>query len=171
MENKEFDFHKIETFADACMRLGISAESLHVDSLGDKEAFLQANAFYKLMIIQKAINDNKWRDKDGRSYYPYWELYSKENMESMSKEKKQILGVKPLSPCALTNSTGISGGSSAYVNNRCHYWVTTLSFPFCFNSEEAAFYAAQQFEDLFFQYYGIKVKNNCYEQTNPMPRQ
>lgn len=159
MENKNFDFHEIKTFEDACRHLGISENTeLLVTFSGDTEAFFQANAFYKLIIIQKAINDNKWRDKDGRSYYPYWELYSKENMESMSKEKKQILGVKPLSPCAFTNSTGILGGSSAYVNNRCHYWVTTLSFPFCFNSEEAALYAAQQFEDLFFQYYGIKVK-------------
>ncbi len=160
MENKPFDFHEIKTFEDACRHLGISENTeLLVTFSGDTEAFLQANAFYKLIIIQKAINDNKWRDKDGSSYYPYWELYSKENMESMSKEKKQRLGVKPLFPCAFTNSTGISGGSSAYVNNRCHYWVTTLSFPFCFNSEEAAFYAAQQFEDLFFKYYGFKVKS------------
>lgn len=159
MENKEFDFHEIKTFEDACQRLNISKKTfLSVLYAGDKEAFLQANALYKLLIIQKSINNGKWRDEDGRSYYPYWELYSKENMESMSKEKKQILGVKPLSPCAFTNSTGILGGISAYVNNRGHYWVTTLSFPFCFNSEEAALYAAKQFEDLFFQYYGFKIK-------------
>lgn len=71
MENEKFDFHEIKTFEDACNRLGISAEPLLVDSLGDTEAFLQANAFYKLMIIQKAINNGVWRDEDGWSYYPY----------------------------------------------------------------------------------------------------
>lgn len=63
MDNKVFDFHEIATFADACMRLGISAESLQADSLGDVEALLQANAFYRLLIIQKAINNGKWRDE------------------------------------------------------------------------------------------------------------
>lgn len=77
MDNKVFDFHEIKTFADACMRLGISAESLQADSLGDVEALLQANAFYRLLIIQKAMNNGKWRDKYGWSYYPYWEFYSK----------------------------------------------------------------------------------------------
>lgn len=158
MDNKQFDFYEIKTFEDACKKLGIMKIPSFINSLGDTESCLQAEALYKLLIIQKAINNGKWRDEDGRSYYPYWELYSKENMESMSKEKKQILGVKPLSPCAFTNSTGILGGISAYVNNRGHYWVTTLSFPFCFNSEEAALYAAKQFEDLFFQYYGFKIK-------------
>ena len=103
MENEEFDFHKIETFADACMRLGISAAPLLVNSLGDTEAFLQANAFYKLMIIQKAINNGKWRDEEGWSYYPYWVFYSKEEMERMSEEEKQRKGIKQLLSCANAN--------------------------------------------------------------------
>ena len=35
---------------------------------------------------------------------------------------------------------------------------THSGFPLCFNSEDAALYAAKQFEDIFFDYYGIKVK-------------
>lgn len=156
MDNKVFDFHEIATFADACMRLEISAESLLVDSLGDTEAFLQAYAFYKLMIIQKAINNGVWRDKDGWSYYPYWVLYSEKGMKRMSENKKQIFDFKELTLCINTNHTIYSGVRCAVA--RSGAMVTAYGFPLCFNSEEAALYAAKQFEDLFFQYYGIKVK-------------
>ena len=158
MENKEFDFHEIETFADACMRLGISAESLHVDSLGDTKAFLQANALYKLLITQKAINNGKWRDEEDWSYYPYWKLYSKEEMERMSEEEKQRKGIRQLLSCAVAYATENAGVRCAYAAYRGAYADTTFGFPLCFNSEEAALYAAKQFEDLFFQYYGIKLK-------------
>lgn len=158
MENKQFDFHEIETFADACMRLGISAESLHVDSLGDKEAFLQANALYKLLIIQKAMNNGKWRDEDGWSYCPYWVLYSKKEMERMSEEEKQRKGIKQLLSCTIASYSEYSGVRCAGAGIRGAYTDTSCGFPLCFNSEEAARYAAKQFEYLFFQYYGIKVK-------------
>lgn len=158
MDNKEFDFHKIETFADACMRLGISAEYLLVDSLGDTEALLQVNALYKLLIIQKAMNNGVWRDKDGWSYYPYWKLYSKDEMESMSERGKQERGIRQLLSCADAADTESSGVRSALVSGRCAEAHTDFGFPWCFNSKEAALYAAKQFEDLFFQYYGIKVK-------------
>lgn len=105
MDNKEFDFHDIKTFEDACKRLGISAESLLVDSLGDTEAFLQANALYKLMIIQKAINNDKWRDKDGWSYYPYWVPYAKEDMKRMSDEEMRRIGIRQISSCAVALDT------------------------------------------------------------------
>lgn len=156
MENKEFDFHEIETFADACMRLGISAESLHVDSLGDKEAFLQANALYKLLIIQKAINNGKWRDEEGWSYYPYWMTYSKEETECMSEEEKQRYGIKQILSCA--DVTECLGVRCVGAFRRGVGTDTNFGFPLCFNSDEAALYAANQFEDLFFQYYGIKVR-------------
>lgn len=158
MENKQFDFHEIETFADACMRLGISAESLHVDSLGDKEAFLQANALYKLLIIQKAINNGKWRDEEGWSYYPYWKLYSKDEMESMSEEEKQRKGIKQLLSYANSDYAGVARVRCALAIYRGEHTSTNFGFPLCFNSEEAARYAAKQFESIFFDYYGIKVK-------------
>lgn len=127
MENKHFDFHEIKTFEDACRHLGISENTdLLLTFSGNMEAFSQADVLYKLLIIQKAINNGKWRDEEGWSYYPYWKLYSKDEMESMSEEKKHT--------------------------------STNFGFPLCFNSEEAARYAAKQFEDLFFQYYGIKVE-------------
>lgn len=155
MENKEFDFHEIKTFEDACKRLGLPAEALTVESFGVASAFSQANALYKLLIIQKAINNNVWCDEDGWNYYPYWVLFSKEEIESMSEEEKQKKGIRQLRQCA---GTWISGVCCAHVDGRGAYTYTDCSFPLRYNSKEAALYAANQFEDLFFQYYGIKVK-------------
>lgn len=158
MENKQFDFHEIKTFEDACKRLGISAESLLVDSLGDTEAFLQANALYKLMIIQKAINNDKWRDKDGWSYYPYWVPYAKEDMKRMSDEEMRRIGIRQISSCAVALDTEFSGIRCPASCDRGVFFLTHYGFPLCFNSEESALYAAKQFESIFFDYYGIKVK-------------
>ena len=158
MENEEFDFHKIETFADACMHLGISVESLQADSSSDVEALLQAQALYKLLIIQKAMNNGAWSDKNGWSYYPYWVFYSKEEMERMSEEERQRNGIKQLLSCADANGVESAGVRCAVANRRGANTGTYYGFPLCFKSEEAALYAAKKFEDLFFQYYGIKVK-------------
>lgn len=159
MDNKVFDFHEIKTFEDACRHLGISKYTeLLVTHSYDTEAFLQANALYKLMIIQKAINNGVWRDKDGWSYYPYWVLYSKEEIEYMSEEEKQRKGIRQLFSCVSAFFDGGVGVRCAGAGYRGAIAYTGSGFPLCFNSEEAALYAAKQFEDLFFQYYGIKVK-------------
>lgn len=160
MENEEFDFHEIKTFEDACRRLGISAEPLLVDSLGDTEAFLQANAFYKLMIIQKAINNGVLLDKGGWRYHPYWELYPKREIERMNEDDMQRNGIRRLLTCADAPDTDFSGVRRAGTcSSGISFMFTDCSSSLCFNSKEAAIYAAHQFEDLFFQYYGIKVKS------------
>lgn len=158
MENKEFDFHEIKTFADACEKLGMKEHLLTGSEGGDREAQRQAQALYKLLIIQKAMNNGAWSDKNGWSYYPYWVFYSKEEMERMSEEEKQRKGIKQLLSCANANNTEHTGVRCAGAYARGADACTLYGFPLCFNSEEAALYAAHQFEDLFFQYYGIKVK-------------
>lgn len=57
MDNKVFDFHEIKTFADACEKLGMKEHLLTGSMGGDREAQGQAQALYKLLIIQKAINN------------------------------------------------------------------------------------------------------------------
>lgn len=156
MDNKQFDFYEIKTFEDACKKLGIMKIPSFINSLGDTESCLQAQALYKLLIIQKAMNNNVWRDKDGWNYYPYWVLYSKEQIEHMSEEEKQRKGIRRLLSCAsaaIAENAGVSCASAYYRGANTKY-----CFPLCFNSKKAALYAAKQFEDLFFQYYGIKVK-------------
>lgn len=157
-DDKQFDFHEIKTFEDACKKLGIMKIPSFINSLGDTESCLQAQALYKLLIIQKAMNNNVWRDKDGWSYYPYWVLYSKENMERMSEEEKQRNGIRQLLSCAAAVNADSSGFRCANAFSRGASTSTYYGFPLCFNSREAAQYAAKQFESIFFDYYGIKVK-------------
>lgn len=160
MENKQFDFHEIKTFEDACRHLGISENTeLLVTYSYDTEAFLQANALYKLLIIQKAMNNDKWCDENGWSYYPYWVFYSKEKMERMNEEEKNRNGIKQLLSYAGTYSMEYAGVRCAIVYTRGAYTTTNCGFPLCFNSKEVALYAGNQFEDLFLQYYGIKLLN------------
>lgn len=158
MDNKVFDFHEIKTFADACEKLGMKEHLLTGSMGGDRETQEQAQALYKLLIIQKTINNGVWRDKDGFGYYPVFVLLSKKEMDSLSEEVKQRYGIKQLLSYAGADVTGYSGVRCVGAFNRGVCTDTNYGFPLCFNSEEAALYAAKQFEDLFFQYYGIKVK-------------
>lgn len=158
MENKEFDFHEIKTYEDACKKLEIMKIPSFINSLGDTESCLQANALYKLLIIQKAMNNGAWSDKNGWNYCPYWVFYSKKDMERMSEEDKQRKGIKQLLSCTIASYSEYSGVRCAGAGIRGAYTDTSCGFPLCFNSEEAALYAAKQFESIFFDYYGIKVK-------------
>lgn len=154
----KFDYHDIKTYADACEKLGMKEHLLTGSLGGDKEAYSQAQALYKLIIIQKAINNGVCRNKDGLSYYPYWVFYSKEKMERMSEKEQQRKGIRHIIYCAHAFSTEGAGIRCAFAAYRGNNTLTDFGFPLCFNSEEAAVYAAKQFESLFFDYYGIKVK-------------
>lgn len=153
-----FDYHDIKTYADACEKLGMKEHLLTGSLGGDREAQRQAQALYKLLIIQKAMNNGVWRDKDGYSYYPYWVFYTKGEIEYMSEEEKQRKGIKQLLSCATASSTEYAGISCEPACYRDILTFTNYGFPLCFNSEEAALYAAKQFESLFFDYYGITIK-------------
>ena len=153
-----FDYYDIKTFEDACHHLGISYNTLYRGDGADVEAYKQANAIYKLLIIQKAMNKGVWCDKNGYSYYPYWVFYTKGEIEYMSEEEKQRKGIKQLLSCATASSTEYAGISCEPACYRDILTFTNYGFPLCFNSEEAALYAAKQFESLFFDYYGITIK-------------
>ena len=149
------DYHDIKTFEDACAKLGIQADTLIPCDGADIQAYKQAQALYKVLIIQKAINNGIWREKNSFSYFPYWTFLPKEEMERMSEEKKQRKGVRHILSCAVTDDTGHSGVRGAIVTYRGMIVNTDCGFP---NSKEAALYAAKQFESLFFDYYGITIK-------------
>lgn len=154
----KFDYHDIKTYADACKKLGMKEHLLTGSLEGDREAHSQAQALYKLLIIQKAMNNDVWCDKNGYSYYPYWIFYSKKEMKYMSEEEKQKSGIKQLFSCAFWSSVESVDFCCAIASRLNADTTTYFGFPLCFNSKEAALYAAKQFESLFFDYYGIKVK-------------
>lgn len=153
----EFDYTSIKTFEDACNRIRVSANTLSAVGNHLNKAFAQANALYKLMIIQDAINDGYPLDEDGDAWYPYWVLYSKEEIAEMGEDKRKANGIVLLScVSALTSETaGVRGAAAVY---RGAYTSTDFGFPLCFGSEEKALYAGKQFESLYLEYYGLKLQ-------------
>ena len=153
----EFDYTSIKTFEDACNRIRVSANALSAVGSHFNRAFVQANALYKLIIIQEAINDGQPLDEDGDAWYPYWVLYSKEEIAEMGEDKRKANNIKLLS-CVRSNSAEHAGVRGAVASNRGANTITNFGFPLCFGSEEKALYAGKQFESLYLQYYGLKLQ-------------
>lgn len=153
----EFDYTSIKTFEDACNRIRVSANALSAVGSHFNRAFVQANALYKLIIIQEAINDGQPLDEDGDAWYPYWVLYSKEEIAEMGEDKRKANNIKLLS-CVSSYSAGAAGVRGATASSRGAGTSTIYGFPLCFGSEEKALYAGKQFESLYLQYYGLKLQ-------------
>lgn len=153
-----FDFHEIKTFEDACKKLGMKEHLLTGSMGGDREAQGQAQALYKLLIIQKAMNNGKCCNKNGYSYYPHWNFYTETLIKYETEKSKKEKGIKKIFPYDYMLDKEYSYVRCSPISHRTPFAETSNGFPLCFNSKEAAIYAAKQFEDLFFQYYGIKVK-------------
>ena len=153
----EFDYTSIRTFEDACKKKGVGITGIQAHGVWDKKAYLQASAMYKLMIIQDAINDGQPVDEDGDAWYPYWVLYSKEEIEEMGEDKRKANGIKLLS-CGGANNSDSAGVRGASASNRGAGTLTNCGFPLCFGSKEKALYAGKQFESLYLQYYGLKLQ-------------
>lgn len=153
----EFDYTSIKTFEDACNRMWISAGTLSAVGNHCDRAFKQANALYKLMIIQDAINDGHPLDEDGDEWYPYWVLYSKEEIVEMGEDKRKANGIKLLS-CVSASYSGYAGVRGAGAYYRGASTSTHYGFPLCFGSKEKALYAGKQFESLYLEYYGLKLQ-------------
>lgn len=153
----EFDYTSIKTFEDACNRIRVSANALSAVGSHFNRAFVQANALYKLIIIQEAINDGQPLDEDGDAWYPYWVLYSKEEIAEMGEDKRKANNIKLLS-CVSSYSAEDAGVRGALAYYRVANTNTNFGFPLCFGSEEKALYAGKQFESLYLQYYGLKLQ-------------
>lgn len=153
----EFDYTSIKTFEDACKKKGISNTGIQIHGVFDNKAYSQAHALYQLMIIQDAINDGQPLDEDGDAWYPYWILYSKEEIAEMGEDKRKSNGIKLLS-CVGANSSESAGVRGALAYYRGASTSTSFGFPLCFGSEKKALYAGKQFESLYLQYYGLKLQ-------------
>lgn len=153
----EFDYTSIKTFEDACNRIRVSANALSAVGSHFNRAFVQANALYKLIIIQEAINDGQPLDEDGDAWYPYWVLYSKEEIAEMGEDKRKANNIKLLS-CVGSYLAEHAGVRGAHAHSRGASAGTYYGFPLCFGSEEKALYAGKQFESLYLQYYGLKLQ-------------
>lgn len=157
----EHNWREITSYKKACKVLGI--EVLKFREIGDRPQYMcMANAMQQLLVICEAINGNgKWYDENGCSYFPAFDLYSKDEMDELGKNECKSKEIHKLSTAAnidrLKNAAGIQQVIEGFygVNSGVHY-----GFPISFNSEEKANFVGKQFFELCCQCYGLTLQKD-----------
>lgn len=139
---------RIKTFDDAIQELGeehpcVKAyrEWMRVKLANQKDI----EAYLKLRIIAAALNEG-WEPtfgKDEWRYFPWFYIYSKEELEEMDEEERsRVVG-------RAYNYAGAHGGLAfAYAYYASSFSVTYSGSRLAFKSEELAVYCGQQFIDI-----------------------
>ena len=148
------DYTTIRSYEDACVALGIEPtlnKSLIVrngDSVEDLfELPKHIVAQMKLETICRALWGGEVKvypdPKGERTYwYPWFALYTKDEMERMNKEQRGAL----LSASA--NHGAYAGFGSLHANVRSSYSAAASGFRLCLDTEEKAEYFGKQFVEL-----------------------
>ena len=154
-----FDYRSIKSFEDACDKLGISKRTPVIPTASEycKEALEQSEAMYKLLVICKAINDGQQYDEEGYTWAPIYYFYTKDELKEMGEERRKAKHIQLLS-AAYAGHSEIAGVRCAGASDRGASADASFGFPLCANSEEKALYLDEQFRDLIYTCYGIKVK-------------
>jgi hypothetical protein len=159
----EFDYRSIKTVEDAYKALGINLIN-PFDSISKNfgmplldMAFSSSTALFDLWIVCAAINNGKWVDEEGWGYYPYWVLYSKEEIAEMGEAERKKQNICLLAGVHAYNAE-TAGVRGAHANTRGSTSNTYGGFPLCLNDSERAVYCGDQFRELWFKYYGIILK-------------
>lgn len=140
---------RIKTFDDACNELGnehpyVRAYTSWIEheEYDDQSDIL---TYLKLRIIAAALNEG-WEPtfgKDEWRYFPWFCIYSKEELEEMDEEERsRVVGR------AYNNANAYGGLAFAYAFNASSYSVTSSGSRLAFKSEELAVYCGQQFIDI-----------------------
>jgi hypothetical protein len=155
----EFDYKTITSFEKACERIGISAEIPYVidEWMRLNTAVRSSSALYQLLVIQEAINNGWKQGDDDIAYYPYWVFYSQKELDDMGEAKRKERGITLLSAVSADNAE-LAGVRGTTANTRGAVTNTHYGFPLCLRSGEMAIWMGNQFESLFFDYFGITVK-------------
>lgn len=155
---------RVKTFEDACRELGndhplvIQYKLYNEQMKGNFDYMEDLTSYFKLRIITAALNEG-WEPqftKDEYRWYPWYNLYTQEEIDRMDEDEKKEVGLLLWggyadygSPCGL-----------AYANSY-HAWSNShsaIGSRLAFKSEELATYAGKQF---------IKIYANfCFKPEN-----
>lgn len=140
---------RIKTFEDACRELGIDADEWMNDreDLGLEPDII---AYMKLRIIIAALNEG-WKPKfmtDEYRYYPYFYLYTKEEIGEMDEEKRKELWLWG----GNSDSGAYCGLSFAYSGYVWAYSYADFSARLALKSAELATYCGKQFQSVWADY-------------------
>ena len=116
----------------------------------------------KLEIISRALWGKSFEpepDAEGNKiyWYPWFALYTKDEVDRMSDEERKSLCGALFGGSA--NSGAYAGFGYLYAVNRSSYWNANIGFRLCQETEEKAAYFGRQFIELWAEYlaYGFKV--------------
>ena len=149
---------RIKTFDDAFKELGENHPLVkeyykrHLFLEDDSDISSDLVAYLKLRIITAALNEG-WTPqfaKDEYRYYPWFWLYTKEEIAKMNKEERK--------KCVLFGGAAYDGAAagfaSAYSAYAPSYTLARIGSRLCFKSSALAKYAGEQFAKIYFAFIG-----------------
>lgn len=155
---------RVKTFEDACRELGndhplvIQYKLYNEQMKGNFDYMEDLTSYFKLRIITAALNEG-WEPqftKDEYRWYPWYNLYTQEEIDRMDEDEKKEVGLLLWGGSALYGSLCGLASAASYVA-----WSYSSSFfgsRLAFKSEELATYAGKQF---------IKIYANfCFKPEN-----
>lgn len=155
---------RVKTFEDACRELGndhplvIQYKLYNEQMKGNFDYMEDLTSYFKLRIITAALNEG-WEPqftKDEYRWYPWYNLYTQEEIDRMDEDEKKEVGLLLWGGFALN-------GSLCGLAYACSYYAWSFSYSnfgsrLAFKSEELATYAGKQF---------IKIYANfCFKPEN-----
>lgn len=149
------DYKTIKTYEDACTALGEKVDEVTLTNAGVPKHII---ALMKLELVCKALWGGEvkvYPDPNGNRtyYYPWFALYTKDEVERMDSEERGLL----LSANA-TDGAG-AGWGYAIALGRSSYSFACSGFRLCLDTYEKARYFGTQFLELWTEYlaYNFKV--------------
>lgn len=148
---------RIKTLDDAVRELGDDHPSVkawrsfkygYAVSASDPET-ADILAYVTLRIIIDALNEG-WRPEfteDEYRYYPWFNLYTQENIDEMSDERKEELGLLLWGGSAVDGS--LCGLACAYSGNAWSVSVSHFGSRLALKSKELAIYCGRQFGKIY----------------------
>lgn len=153
---------RIKTFEDACNELGeenvlVQAyRTAEFNTSGNQNDVSDVVAYLKLRVIAEALNEG-WEPQfttDECRWYPWFYLYTQEEIDKMDEEKKKklwLFGGSSLSGSACGLAFALSNSAWSSSNS-------ALSARLAVKSEALATYFGQQFIDIWSNYVALPRK-------------
>lgn len=145
---------RVQTFEDAVRELGDEHPAVRTYNsfkYGYSAKEPDVMAYLKLRIITAALNEG-WEPQfteDERRWYCWYNLISKEDLDSMSEEEKKERRVVGRASNNAYAYGGLVYSGASYVSS---YSFTYLGSRLAFKSEELAEYAGKQFIEIYADY-------------------
>ena len=147
---------RIKTFEDACNELGeenvlVQAyRTAEFNTSGNQNDVSDVVAYLKLRVIAEALNEG-WEPQfttNEYRHYPWFYIYTQEEIDNMDEEKKKSLGLFGGSSHGGSNC----GLAFAYSNSAWSASYSALSARLAVKSEALAKYFGQQFIEIWADY-------------------